>query len=261
MSILNCNKNQIRELIQEAYDRDEYFFYIENEIFSFYISYFEGEDREVMMHINNEYETQLKLNEINDEVNNIIYIYDQFIISDDFGYINAIVSEYNNREDFNDVIKDMKLDDIVNVYLQIILCLNSINQTYEYIHGSLYLYHIGVGFFEEEKTLIYEVLINGNLTEIKLQTLFDVKIDFNNRILYDNFKPEHDIYKFTKYVHCYLNKTGFKNVNIFKDIIDYIKLGHSYDNILFYIISKTNHINIYNNVESLLLYKLLETSF
>nr|QBK84881.1 MAG: hypothetical protein LCDPAC02_00800 [Pithovirus LCDPAC02] len=261
MTILNYDKNQVRKLIQEAYNREEYFFVIENEIFSFYITYYE--DREDIMYIKNAYEAQLKLNDICYKVNNIIYVYDEVIISDNFGYVNAIVAEYNNREDFNDVTKDMKFDDIVNVYLQIILCLNSINQTYEFVYGSLHLYNVGVGFFEEEKILTYEVLVDGNLIKIKLQTLFDVKIDFDNRIPYDNVKPEYDIYKFTKYIYRYLKKIRSKNVHIFKDIIEYIGFDteHSYDNILFYIINKTNYINIYNNVESLLFYKLLETSF
>ncbi len=102
----------------------------------------------------------LLLNKIYNDVNNIPFTFIPKIVEDKY-LISTNEMYFNN---FNTYLKypDIGLDIIINIFLQIVLCLNSINQHYEYSHNDLYSKRLMIQELSKEKNLKYNVLLNGN---------------------------------------------------------------------------------------------------
>ncbi len=223
----------------------------------------------------------LLLNKIYDDVNNISFTFIPKIIKkNNKKYIISTNELYFDFQDFNKYLENSETESniIINIFLQIILCLNSINLHYSYSHNNLYISRLMIQELDEEKKLIYNVLLNGNEVKIKIKTKYLVKIEnsSNSSIKYYLNKKEYLSFFISVQNSYHPTKIGTKhipfpeldildllcrifiygknnpNINIFKDINQYIlgkvikkvyfnhkNIKHSYDNILYYILYKS----------------------
>ncbi len=67
------------------------------------------------------------------------------------------------------LLSDPNEEDIINVYLQVILSLNAINQYYDFSHNDLHLDNIMITKLKEPKILTYNVKLNGKQVKINLK--------------------------------------------------------------------------------------------
>nr|QBK85141.1 MAG: hypothetical protein LCDPAC02_03400 [Pithovirus LCDPAC02] len=176
------------------------------------------------------------------------------------------------------LLSDPNEEDIINVYLQVILSLNAINQYYDFSHNDLHLDNIMITKLKEPKILTYNVKLNGKQVKINLKVdkYLTKIIDFgfsSIKYQYDGEEvlsynvnkhnvslnypkepfPENDIIKLTSQFR-YIFKEG-KISDIFKSIFEYTVLninerkynffihydnwnGKTYDKILNYILYK-----------------------
>ncbi len=133
-----------------------------------------------------EYAIGMKISELRDEVPGFVFT---FLYLDE-DYIHEILNkEYKDFYKIDDIYKNILMfmekagdyslskflfskpneEDIINVYLQIILSLNAINQYYEFSHNDLHLNNIMITESEEPKILTYNVKLNGKQVKINLK--------------------------------------------------------------------------------------------
>ncbi len=190
-----------------------------------------------------EYFVGMKISELRDEVPGFVFT---------FLYINENeIREIKDNEYTNDLYIDKEIysnglifsenagnysfdyfidnyhyneEDVINIYLQVILSLNAINQYYEFSHNDLHLDNIMITELEEPKILTYNVKLNGKQVKINLKVdkylakiidfgMSSIKYKYKNEEIFSyklrqDFKyyekdpfPENDIIKITSSFH------------------------------------------------------------
>ena len=192
------------------------------------------------------------LNDIYDEVNNILFTFipkfthNKFLVNTERRKTSLFF--YMKRD------KMIQIYDFVNLYLQMILCLNSINQYYSFSHNEIDEISATVAM-SKVKILNYIVLLNGKKVKINLKPgLYKMKLgNFeNSSITYNNENisgvpfPEYDIYDLTKLFIGNKKYAILGLIDKFKQIKNFIysdndkftqdKVTHTYDEILGYIL-------------------------
>nr|QBK85160.1 MAG: hypothetical protein LCDPAC02_03590 [Pithovirus LCDPAC02] len=135
-----------------------------------------------------EYFVGMKISELRDEVPGFVFTY--FYIDEkeireiiDKKYTNNLYidkSKYGNILMFIEKVGDLTFgkyidddllqkEDVINIYLQVILSLNAINQYYDFSHNDLHLDNIMITELEEPKILTYNVKLNGKQVKINLK--------------------------------------------------------------------------------------------
>ncbi len=192
------------------------------------------------------------LNDIYDEVNNILFTFIPKFTHKDF----LVNTEDKGGSIFFHMKRDkmIQIYDFVNLYLQMILCLNSINQYYSFSHNEIDEISATVRL-SGVKILNYIVLLNGKKVKINLKPgLYKMKLgNFeNSSITYNNKNisgvpfPEYDIYDLTKLFIGDGKYAILGLIDKFKQIKNFIysgdeeftqdKIAHTYDEILGYIL-------------------------
>nr|QBK85185.1 MAG: hypothetical protein LCDPAC02_03840 [Pithovirus LCDPAC02] len=223
--------------------------------------------------------TNLLLNEIYDKVNNI-----KFTIIPRFMEFDTRVGNYSVKgggdilmrifygrekgkyKSFESYIKILPFFEIVNIFLQIILCFNSINQYYKFsLHPNnqdIRSNMIMIKKLENDRILSYNVLLNGKMVKIKLKTRYFAifNLNYKETIIYsyngkkhtmpgissggrlirisENINsrypfPEYNIFHFTKNILIIFKYELKRNPNekLDKDMNYYVKI---FENIMSY---------------------------
>ena len=208
-----------------------------------------------------EYIIAIKLSELRDEISNFVFTY-IFRVEENTFSLNNINKFYQTKEPNNIIIMEhldgktfyqfiedgCNIEDIINIYLQIVLALNAVNQHFEFVHADLHSKNIMVDKLDNEKILTYIVKLNGKIVKIKYKTYYSVKIidfDLSQIKFKENGKIYSNIYETSvsdiRYLISYVYKKLDKKLEISKIIkpinkyLDEIK-NKTYDEILYYLI-------------------------
>ncbi len=206
----------------------------------------------------------LLLNKIHNKTNNILYKFiPRKINENEMVYmVNSKLDKYLKLRKF---LKSAKFEDVINVYLQVLLCFSVIDRYYELnaieLHKNIYIDKLN-----KNRILTYKVLLNGKLVKINLKTNTFVRIVIPESLGYISFEQNNIRYMtfprelisgildfsevtmrlFTAYVYI---KLGRSNKTL-KNIINRMKDKYNFDEILNYVLYKSG-INEYLDFSNL----------
>nr|QBK84867.1 MAG: hypothetical protein LCDPAC02_00660 [Pithovirus LCDPAC02] len=277
--ILNFKtNNQLKIFIKEFIIENELSYYkslreiiignkiseLENEIPGFVFTFLHYEEYNIREMINNKYTKNVYIDDKNKYKNILLF------------------TEYVGDKSFENILENIEEYDIINIYLQVVLSLNAINQYYNFSHNDLHLGNIIIMELEEPKILTYKVLLNDKKVKINLKVdkyltkiidfgFSSIKYKYKNEEILsynlfteiDNYFPrepfpEGDIIKLTAKIYNLIKNIEFKNIfyNILKysvkDINEYIE---SFEENLFYLNYDNWNYNKYNQILNFILYE------
>nr|QBK84872.1 MAG: uncharacterized protein LCDPAC02_00710 [Pithovirus LCDPAC02] len=204
----------------------------------------------------NEYNIGVKISELRDKVPNFVFYFPMIISNNEISF--AKTDGYY-KDDIKHIILLMEhlqghtldafllnFEDIpttINIFLQIILALNAINQYYDFEHKALHFGNIIIQKLDKERILTYKVKMKGKIVNINLKVYYLVKIfDYDKSYL---GKKTDDDYATTEDLIHFYDYHKFKSY-IPEDIREYISkiISNEYDTFLHKLIYKSG-INKY----------------
>nr|QBK84853.1 MAG: serine/threonine protein kinase [Pithovirus LCDPAC02] len=142
----------------------------------------------------NEYYIGLKLNKLRDKIPNFVFLYSIITSKDVISFANIDGYYKDNHKHILLLMENLQgrklriflneesndIPNIINIFLQIVLALNSVNQYYNFLHDDLHFNNIIIQNLNKERVITYKVKMNGKIVNINLRIEYLVKIfDFN----------------------------------------------------------------------------------
>ena len=214
--ILNFKtNNQLKIFIKEFIIENELSYYkslreiiignkiseLENEIPGFVFTFLHYEEYNIREMINNKYTKNVYIDDKNKYKNILLF------------------TEYVGDKSFENILENIEEYNIINIYLQVVLSLNAINQYYNFSHNDLHLGNIIIMELEEPKILTYKVLLNDKKVKINLKVdkYLTKIIDFGFSSIKYKYKNEEILsYNLFTEIDNYLQREPYTKGDIIK---------------------------------------------